>query len=98
MGVRHKRTCSLSPVESGIGRPSIRRLARRGGVKRLSGLIYDAMRVTATEYLESVIKRSLLYLETRVGRDGGVLTAMDVIYALKSAQMGGITFYSDIAK
>ena len=93
---RHKNI--RSPMESGIGKQSIRRLARRGGVKRMSGLIYDAMRATANAYLESVVARSLLYLETRVGPGGGVLTAMDVIYALKGTQAGGVTFYSDIAK
>lgn len=98
MGVRHRKTCSRSPLESGVGKQSIRRLARRGGVKRMSGLVYDVMRQTANDYLESVVARSLLYLEARVGSNGGVLTAMDVIYALKSTHAGITSFYSDIAK
>ena len=61
----------------------------------MSGLIYDSMRETANAYLESVVARSLLYLESR---SGGVLTAMDVIYALKSSTQAGVTFYSDLAK
>ena len=37
--------CSPSLIQSlGITKPAIRRLARRGGVKRISGLIYKETR------------------------------------------------------
>jgi histone H4 len=94
MGVRHKKP-SKSPLEA-VGKPAIRRLARRGGVKRISAEVYQSMRDTANAYLDSVVERALLYLECRVGKNGGVLTATDVIYALKSTTHGGVTFYSDV--
>lgn len=38
----------------GITKPAIRRLARRGGVKRISGLIYEETRGVLKIFLESV--------------------------------------------
>ena len=37
----------------GITKPAIRRLARRGGVKRISGLIYEETRGVLKVFLES---------------------------------------------
>ena len=37
----------------GITKPAIRRLARRGGVKRISGLIYEETRSVLKIFLES---------------------------------------------
>ena len=39
---------------SGITKPAIRRLARRGGVKRISGLIYEETRGVLKVFLENV--------------------------------------------
>jgi histone H4 len=36
--------------------PAIRRLARRGGVKRISGLIYEETRGVLKIFLENVIR------------------------------------------
>jgi hypothetical protein len=41
-------------VISGITKPAIRRLARRGGVKRISGLIYEETRGVLKIFLENV--------------------------------------------
>jgi histone H4 len=38
----------------GITKPAIRRLARRGGVKRISGLIYEETRGVLKTFLENV--------------------------------------------
>ena len=38
----------------GVTKGDIRRLARRGGVKRISGMIYDDVRTTLRQYLEKV--------------------------------------------
>lgn len=38
----------------GITKPAIRRLARRGGVKRISGMIYDDVRRALKQFLERV--------------------------------------------
>ena len=46
----------------GITKPAIRRLARRGGVKRISGLIYEETRGVLKIFLENVRPLSLLLL------------------------------------
>ena len=42
------------PWSPGITKPAIRRLARRGGVKRISGLIYEETRGVLKIFLENV--------------------------------------------
>ena len=42
-GKRHTKRSS-KPSSEGITKPAIRRLARRGGVKRISSFIYDDTR------------------------------------------------------
>ena len=41
-------------ARAGITKPAIRRLARRGGVKRISGLIYEETRGVLKIFLENV--------------------------------------------
>jgi histone H4 len=50
-------------VHTGITKPAIRRLARRGGVKRISGLIYEETRGVLKMFLENVIRDSVTYTE-----------------------------------
>ena len=64
----------------GITNPAIRRLARRGGVKCISGLIYDETRGALKVFLETVIRDAMTYTE-HAGRK--TVTEMDVVYALK---------------
>ena len=40
---RHKKSSGRETIQ-GITKPAIRRLARRGGVKRISGLMYEESR------------------------------------------------------
>ena len=47
---------------SGITKPAIRRLARRGGVKRISGLIYEETRGVLKIFLENVSPYSISLL------------------------------------
>ena len=47
----------------GITKPAIRRLARRGGVKRISGLIYEETRGVLKVFLENVIGDAVTYTE-----------------------------------
>ncbi|CAJ0751059.1 18109_t:CDS:2 [Entrophospora sp. SA101] len=47
----------------GITRPSIRRLARRGGVKRISGLMYEETRDVLKVFLENMIRDTITYTE-----------------------------------
>jgi histone H4 len=60
--------------------PAIRRLARRGGVKRISGLIYEETRGVLKVFLENVIRDAVTYTEHAKRK---TVTAMDVVYALK---------------
>ena len=46
---------------SGITKPAIRRLARRGGVKRISGLIYEETRGVLKIFLENVSHLLVIY-------------------------------------
>jgi histone H4 len=68
------------PVLEGITKPAIRRLARRGGVKRISYYIYDYSRDVLKGFLSSVIRDAITYTEHAKRK---TVTAMDVVYALK---------------
>jgi len=76
--IRHRKV--LKDNIRGITKPAIRRLARRGGVKRISGLIYDEARVVVMKFLEDIIKDAVTYTEHARRK---TVTAMDVVYALK---------------
>jgi len=65
---------------SGITKPAIRRLARRGGVKRISGQIYEESRSVIKTFLENVVKDAVTYTEYSKRK---TVTALDVVYALK---------------
>ncbi|EIW58437.1 histone Octamer chromosomal protein alpha carbons only, partial [Trametes versicolor FP-101664 SS1] len=74
-------------LSAGITKPAIRRLARRGGVKRISGLIYEETRGVLKIFLENVIRDSVTYTEHAKRK---TVTALDVVYALKRS---GRTLY-----
>uniref|UniRef100_A0A803L574 Histone H4 n=1 Tax=Chenopodium quinoa TaxID=63459 RepID=A0A803L574_CHEQI len=58
---RHRKV--LRDNIQGITKPAIRRLARRGGVKRISGLIYEETRGVLKIFLENVIRDAVTYTE-----------------------------------
>eukprot|EP00792_Barthelona_sp_PAP020_P005799 TRINITY_DN2805_c0_g1_i1.p1 TRINITY_DN2805_c0_g1~~TRINITY_DN2805_c0_g1_i1.p1 ORF type:complete len:106 (-),score=17.47 TRINITY_DN2805_c0_g1_i1:86-403(-) len=64
----------------GITKPAIRRLARRGGVKRISKGIYVETRGVLRNFLDSVVHDAITYT---VHGNRKTCTAVDVIYALK---------------
>ncbi|KAI8842542.1 histone Octamer, chromosomal Protein, alpha carbons only [Chytridium lagenaria] len=67
--------------KGGITKPAIRRLARRGGVKRISGLIYEVKtRGVLKVFLENVIRDAVTYTEHAKRK---TVTSLDVVYALK---------------
>ncbi|KAH7301017.1 hypothetical protein KP509_23G008200 [Ceratopteris richardii] len=74
---RHRKV--LRDNIQGITKPAIRRLARRGGVKRISGLIYEETRGVLKIFLENVIRDAVTYTEHARRK---TVTAMDVVYAL----------------
>ena len=75
---RHRRV--LRDNVQDITKTNIRRLARRGGVKRISGLIYEETRGVLKVFLEDVIRDTVTYTEHAKRK---TITAMDVLFALK---------------
>jgi len=75
---RHRKV--LRDNIQGITKPAIRRLARRGGVKRLSGLIYEETRGVLKVFLEHVIRDAVTYTEHARRK---TVTSGDVVAALK---------------
>ena len=71
----------------GITKQAIRRLARRGGVKRISGLIYVETRDVLKIFMEGVIGDAVKYTEHARRK---TVTATDVVHALKRH---GFTLY-----
>jgi len=67
-------------VLTGITKPAIRRLARRGGVKRISSTIYPQTREVLKAFLDVVIRDSLIYTDHAQRK---TVTSQDVVYALK---------------
>ena len=68
------------PVLEGVTKPAIRRLARRGGVKRISSDIYGYTRDVLSSFLGAVVRDAVTYTEHAKRK---TVTAMDVVYALK---------------
>lgn len=64
----------------GITKPVIRRLMRRGGIKRISGLIYDPVRDIIKKFVSTIVRDSIIYAEH--ARRSTVTTG-DVVLALK---------------
>ncbi|OXU28351.1 hypothetical protein TSAR_008308 [Trichomalopsis sarcophagae] len=76
---RHRKV--LRDNIQGITKPAIRRLARRGGVKRISGLIYEETRGVLKVFLENVIRDAVTYTEHAKRK---TVTAMDFTGEQKS--------------
>ena len=85
-GAKRRQKILRDPLKA-ITKPAIRRLARRGGVKRISGLIYEETRCILKVFLENVIRNAVTYTEHAKRK---TVTAMDVVYALK---LQGRTLY-----
>ncbi|KAJ1384180.1 histone-fold-containing protein [Ochromonadaceae sp. CCMP2298] len=61
-------------------KPAIRRLARRGGVTRMSGLIYEETRGVIKVFLEIVIRDAVSFCEHDRRY---TISSMDIVRALK---------------
>jgi histone H4 len=75
---RHRKV--LRDTVAGITCSDIRRLARRGGVKRLNGFVYENTRGVLRLFLENLIKDTVIYTE---GAERKTVTAFDVVRAMK---------------
>jgi histone H4 len=63
----------------GITKGSIRRLARRGGVKRISATIYDEVRTVIKQRLTTILEQAAMITEHRQRK---TVTTEDVIFVL----------------
>ena len=63
-----------------ISKPSIRRLARRGGVKRMSADVYADINKVLRIFLEDIIRDTIAYTD-HAGRK--TVSCLDVVHALK---------------
>ena len=75
---RHRRV--LRDNIQGVTKAAIRKLSRRGGVKRISNLIYEETRGNLKTFLEKVVSDAILYTENAKRK---TVTVMDINYALK---------------
>ena len=64
-----------------VTRGSIRRLARRGGIKRISGLLYEEVRGVLKAFVNTTVADSVSFTEHAKRK---TVSASDVVYALKS--------------
>ena len=78
-GKRHRGGNKRSALDR-ITNGSIRRLARRGGVKRISRAIYDDTRQVIHQFLDNVLRDTITYTEHAQRK---TCTSMDVVFALK---------------
>eukprot|EP01116_Phalansterium_solitarium_P024907 TRINITY_DN926_c0_g1_i1.p1 TRINITY_DN926_c0_g1~~TRINITY_DN926_c0_g1_i1.p1 ORF type:complete len:466 (-),score=11.06 TRINITY_DN926_c0_g1_i1:3189-4586(-) len=78
---RHRKLCRSGAFYGhALTAPEIRRLARRGGVKRVSGLVYQETRSAIMTFLEDVIRDAVRYTEYGHRK---TVTAFDIACALK---------------
>ncbi len=77
--LRHKRV-TLRDNINGVTKPAIRRLARRGGVKRIAAPVYEETRGVLKVFLHGVIRDAVTYCDHARRK---TITPMDVVYALK---------------
>jgi len=75
-----RRQAKLVDSIEGIRKNDIKRLARRGGVKRINSLVLDETRSVLKMFLENVIRDCVTYMEHAKRK---TITAMDVVYSLK---------------
>lgn len=77
---RHVHRRILRGNIEGITNPAIKRLARRGGVKRMSQLVPAEARGVLKQWLENIMKDVVTYTEHARRK---TVTSNDVIHALK---------------
>jgi histone H4 len=75
-GKRFLRSAQKPP----LSKSAIRRMARQGGVRRVSGLVYDEVRNVLKDFLTETLHDAVIYTE-HARRN--TVTALDVVYALK---------------
>jgi len=79
LGAKRYRKC-LEDNINGITKPAIRRIARRGGVSRISGLVCEETRSTLKSFLHSLLCDTVKLTEHDRRK---IVHSKDVLYALK---------------
>ena len=64
----------------GITKPAIRRLARRGGVKRISTDVYNETREVLRVFLEGIVRDACIYTQSAQRK---TVQARDIVAALQ---------------
>ncbi|TDZ14492.1 Histone H4 [Colletotrichum orbiculare MAFF 240422] len=77
-GKRHRKI--VKDTIHGITKPAIRRIARRGGVKRISTTIYGEARDALKARLTTILGDCIKFVEYRNAK---TVTVLDVIHALR---------------
>jgi histone H4 len=77
---KRRRTDKVIDRAGLLQKPAIRRLCRRGGVKRISGLIYTEVANRTHAFVDEVLEKAIIYC---VHAHRKTVTPMDIIYALK---------------
>ena len=75
---RHRKV--LHDNNQTFSKPVLRRLARRVGVKRLTGLMYEEARSAPKGFLENVVRDAVINAAHARRK---TVTAFDAVYALK---------------
>ena len=81
--VRHQRRSRQTGNIKVVSKPAVRRLARRGGVKRMSEEIYTETQTVAKDFLVKVLEKSCIYMKDR-NSSAKTLNPGDVVRALNN--------------
>ena len=82
---RHRK--ARKPAIEGMSKNEIKRLARRAGVARIGGKVYEEVRNQAQNFLDELLFKTLLHVDHRGAK---TVTAPDLVHGLKS--MGGSVY------
>jgi histone H4 len=82
---RHRKM--VKPAIEGMSNNEIRRLARRAGVKRIGGGVYESVRKMTQNFLDDVLFKTLIHVEHRQAK---TVTPHDVVAGFKC--MGGTVY------
>ena len=75
-----KRASPAKATPKAFSSSAMRRIARRGGVKRLARLTYEEVRGVVHDFVKKLVTDAITYTEHR---RAGTVVAMDVVHALK---------------
>ena len=79
-GAKRHRKVLADQMPKALTKPALRRLCRRGGIKRISGEFYEEIRIKGKLFLKQILKDAISYCEYAKRK---TLTADDVKYSFK---------------